>query len=62
MEKIAKTNAGINRIDDLIPEENDTVQLALKRLPPDEAYNRVFRIRRAMQVINKRVYSSSSQY
>ncbi|MCJ1444646.1 MAG: Cytochrome b-c1 complex subunit 7 [Stictis urceolatum] len=38
------------KIDDLIPEENDTVQLALKRLPPDEAYNRVFRIRRAMQL------------
>jgi hypothetical protein len=38
------------RADDLIPEENDTVQLALKRLPPKEAYDRVFRIRRAFQV------------
>merc|ERR1711900_77685 len=37
------------RADDLIPEENDTVQLALKRLPPKEAYDRVFRIRRAFQ-------------
>ncbi|KAL8802579.1 MAG: hypothetical protein Q9182_003744 [Xanthomendoza sp. 2 TL-2023] len=37
------------RADDLIPEESDTVMLALKRLPPKEAYDRVFRIRRAMQ-------------
>ncbi|MCJ1225083.1 Cytochrome b-c1 complex subunit 7 [Toensbergia leucococca] len=35
--------------DDLIPEENDTVLLALKRLPPKEAYDRVFRLRRAFQ-------------
>ena len=39
------------RYDDLIPEENDTVQLALKRLPPKEAYDRVFRLRRAFQVM-----------
>jgi homospermidine synthase len=38
------------RADDLIPEENATVQLALKRLPPKEAYDRVFRLRRAFQV------------
>ncbi|KAF3491924.1 ubiquinol-cytochrome c reductase complex protein [Arthroderma uncinatum] len=37
------------RFDDLIPEENDTVQLALKRLPPKEAYDRIYRIRRAVQ-------------
>jgi len=37
------------RADDLIPEESDTVQLALKRLPPKEAYDRVFRLRRAFQ-------------
>ncbi|KIW67619.1 hypothetical protein PV04_06857 [Phialophora macrospora] len=37
------------RHDDLIPEENDIVQLALKRLPPKEAYDRVFRLRRAFQ-------------
>ncbi|KAJ4294622.1 Cytochrome b-c1 complex subunit 7 [Kalmusia sp. IMI 367209] len=37
--------------DDIIPEENDVVQLALKRLPPKEAYDRVFRIRRAFQDI-----------
>lgn len=38
------------RADDLIPEENDTVQLALKRLSPKESYDRVFRLRRAFQV------------
>ncbi|KAF2275149.1 14 kDa subunit of cytochrome bd ubiquinol oxidase [Westerdykella ornata] len=37
------------RADDLLPEENDVVQLALKRLPPKEAYDRVFRMRRAFQ-------------
>lgn len=30
--------------------ENDTVLLALKRLPPNETYDRVFRLRRAFQV------------
>lgn len=40
----------ISRADDLIPEESDTVLLALKRLPPKEAYDRVFRLRRAFQV------------
>lgn len=39
-----------HRADDLIPEESDTVLLALKRLPPKEAYDRVFRLRRAFQV------------
>ncbi|KXL44624.1 MAG: hypothetical protein FE78DRAFT_117404, partial [Acidomyces sp. 'richmondensis'] len=37
------------RADDLIPEENEVVQLALKRLSPKEAYDRVFRMRRAFQ-------------
>ncbi|KAL4809070.1 cytochrome b-c1 complex subunit 7 [Aspergillus unguis] len=37
------------RADDLIPEESMTVQTALKRLPPKEAYDRIFRIRRAFQ-------------
>jgi len=37
------------RADDLIPEESDIVQLAIKRLPPKEAYDRVFRLRRAFQ-------------
>ncbi|KAL6707151.1 Cytochrome b-c1 complex subunit 7, mitochondrial [Coniothyrium glycines] len=38
------------RADDLLPEENDTVQTALKRLKPQEAYDRVFRLRRAFQL------------
>lgn len=38
------------RADDLLPEENDVVQNALKRLRPQEAYDRVFRLRRAFQV------------
>lgn len=37
------------RADDLIPEESDVVLLALKRLPPKEAYDRVYRLRRAVQ-------------
>ncbi|EKD16622.1 uncharacterized protein L3040_001365 [Drepanopeziza brunnea f. sp. 'multigermtubi'] len=37
------------RADDLIPEESETVLLALKRLPQKEAYDRVFRLRRAFQ-------------
>ncbi|KAL1968788.1 hypothetical protein VTN77DRAFT_1149 [Rasamsonia byssochlamydoides] len=45
--------AGYRRLglkaDDLIPEENDVVQKALKRLPPKEAYDRVYRLRRAFQ-------------
>jgi len=39
-----------NRFDDLIPEESENVQRAIKRLPAKEAYDRVFRIRRAFQV------------
>lgn len=38
------------RADDLIPEESELVQKALRRLPPKEAYDRVFRLRRAFQV------------
>ncbi|KAI4855475.1 hypothetical protein E4T45_03086 [Aureobasidium sp. EXF-8846] len=41
------------RADDLIPEESETVLLALKRLPPKEAYDRVFRMRRAFQLLPK---------
>ena len=44
-----------DRADDLIPEESETVLLALKRLPPKEAYDRVFRLRRAIQVQNTSV-------
>lgn len=39
-----------HRADDLIPEENDAVLTAIKRLPAKEAYDRIFRIRRAFQV------------
>ena len=48
------------RSDDLIPEESDTVLLALKRLPPKEAYDRVFRLRRAFQV-RLTAYSHANQ-
>lgn len=37
------------RFDDLIAEENPVAQIALKRLPEDESYSRVFRIIRAHQ-------------
>lgn len=37
------------RFDDLIQEENDIVQTAIKRLPEDESYARVYRIIRAHQ-------------
>ncbi|KAJ5570490.1 uncharacterized protein N7459_009920 [Penicillium hispanicum] len=37
------------KFDDLIPEESETVQKAIQRLPSKEAYDRVFRIRRAFQ-------------
>jgi hypothetical protein len=48
------TLLSICRADDLIPEESETVLLALKRLPPKEAYDRVFRMRRAFQVRSTR--------
>jgi hypothetical protein len=38
------------RADDLIPEESEIMQRAMKRLSPKEAYDRVFRMRRAFQV------------
>ena len=37
-------------LDDLIPEEDDTVQEALRRLTDKEVYDRTFRQRRAMQL------------
>ncbi|PSR97653.1 ubiquinol-cytochrome c reductase complex protein [Coniella lustricola] len=37
------------RADDLIPEESETVQTALARLSEKERYDRIFRIRRAVQ-------------
>jgi ubiquinol-cytochrome c reductase subunit 7 len=39
-----------NSADDLIAEETDVVQQAIKRLPPKVAYDRMFRMRRAVQV------------
>ncbi|KAI0206924.1 cytochrome b-c1 complex subunit 7 [Astrocystis sublimbata] len=39
----------VNSADDLIIEENETVLKALSRLPPKEAYDRVYRLRRAVQ-------------
>jgi len=39
-----------DRADDLIPEESEIMQRALKRLSPKESYDRVFRMRRAFQV------------
>lgn len=37
------------RYDDLLPEENDAMEIALKRLPKLEAYDRVYRLRVALQ-------------
>ncbi|KAH6891443.1 cytochrome b-c1 complex subunit 7 [Thelonectria olida] len=37
------------RYDDLLEEENDTAQKALKRLSAKESYERIYRIRRAVQ-------------
>ncbi|GAB7330203.1 hypothetical protein MBLNU13_g01866t1 [Cladosporium sp. NU13] len=46
-------NAGYRKLglrsDDLIPEESEIMQRALKRLSPKDAYDRVFRMRRAFQ-------------
>ncbi|KAL2269172.1 hypothetical protein VTJ83DRAFT_4018 [Remersonia thermophila] len=38
------------RADDLIPEDNERNLQALSRLPPKEAYDRIYRIRRATQL------------
>jgi hypothetical protein len=37
------------RYDDLLEEEREATQIALKRLSPKEAYERIYRIRRAQQ-------------
>ncbi|PHH61251.1 hypothetical protein CDD81_629 [Ophiocordyceps australis] len=37
------------RYDDLLEEEREAVQIALRRLSPKETYDRVFRIRRSTQ-------------
>ncbi|KAF4582203.1 ubiquinol-cytochrome C reductase-like protein [Ophiocordyceps camponoti-floridani] len=38
------------RYDDLLEEEREAVQIALKRLSPKEAYDRVYRLRRSTQL------------
>lgn len=47
---LSNIRRGYDSADDLIVEENDVVQEALKRLPPKIAYDRMFRMRRAVQV------------
>ncbi|KAK2593896.1 Cytochrome b-c1 complex subunit 7, mitochondrial [Conoideocrella luteorostrata] len=37
------------RYDDLMEEERESTQLALKRLSPKESYDRIYRIRRSVQ-------------
>ncbi|RMZ08529.1 hypothetical protein D0864_01718 [Hortaea werneckii] len=46
--------------DDLIPEEDEIVQQALKRLSPKEAYDRVFRMRRAFQLLPKAEWTKTN--
>lgn len=46
----APANIRVPSADDLISEENEDVQKALKRLPPRQSYDRVFRLRRAVQL------------
>ncbi|ORY80986.1 ubiquinol-cytochrome c reductase complex 14 kDa protein [Protomyces lactucae-debilis] len=41
------------KYDDLLPEENDTMQKAIKRLPERESYDRAFRLRQALQLSAK---------
>lgn len=48
-EKERKGGAYTHRSDDLIPEESEVVQTALGRLNEKERYDRIFRIRRAIQ-------------
>jgi ubiquinol-cytochrome c reductase subunit 7 len=40
--------------DDLIPDEGELVQEALRRLPPNEYYERIFRFRRAINLSIKK--------
>ncbi|EPY52125.1 ubiquinol-cytochrome-c reductase complex subunit 6 [Schizosaccharomyces cryophilus OY26] len=48
------------RYDDLTLEENEVVQKALNRIPEQESFDRVYRIRRAMQLnINNKVLPKS---
>lgn len=38
-----------NRFDDLVEEERESTQIALRRLSPKESYDRIYRIRRSVQ-------------
>lgn len=55
MKGAPKIDRNLCRADDLIPEESEVVQMALKRLSPREAYDRVYRMRRAFQVGQLRI-------
>lgn len=50
------------KLEDLLPEESEVMQTALKRLPPKEAYDRIFRLRRAFQVCYQWLLRPSSGY
>jgi len=58
MEDIERCRSGVltgeHRSDDLIPEESEVMQRAMKRLSPKESYDRVYRMRRAFQVYPER--------
>lgn len=57
-----QTNKRHPRADDLISEDNETVQLALKRLSPKENYDRVYRLRRAAQLSLSHTLLPKSQW
>jgi ubiquinol-cytochrome c reductase subunit 7 len=50
------------RLDDLIPEENELVQEALRRLDPKEQAERLFRFRRALNVNMKKNYLPEQEW
>ncbi|TPX61676.1 hypothetical protein PhCBS80983_g00893 [Powellomyces hirtus] len=50
------------RYDDLIPDEGELVQAALKRLPPKEHYDRVFRHRRAINLGGQQIELDAAEW
>ncbi|KAK9475137.1 ubiquinol-cytochrome c reductase complex 14 kDa protein [Dipodascopsis tothii] len=50
------------KFDDLIAEESPVVQKAISRLPKDDYYSRVFRLRRAMQLSLQQQILPKDQY
>ncbi|TPX43750.1 hypothetical protein SeMB42_g04432 [Synchytrium endobioticum] len=50
------------RYDDLIPEESDVVQEALRRLPPKEFHQRLFRFKRAFALSGTQNMLSPSEW